>query len=228
MLKFEHANIGYGECKIVKQLNLSVSVGQRVCILGPSGSGKTTILKALWDETQLLGGILKNTFESQSVIFQYDGLFEWLTVRENLEVAIETLEPIEIERMANKLGIGLLLDEYCSRLSGGQKQRVQIMRALLAKSELLIIDEPTSSLDMVNKRRFVELLLTNLDQQTAMILVTHDLEEAVLLSDYIYIINQGHICKVIENVSCDQRILGNTNLNQVINQIREVIINEVS
>ncbi len=226
MLMFEAVTIGYDGMAVVSDINLRVSRGQRISIVGPSGSGKTTILKAMWEEDQVLSGTVQNSFESQSVIFQHAGLFEFLTARENIEVTIKGVTQEQIEQLAIKLGVDQVLDKYVSKLSGGQMQRVQILRALLASSELLILDEPTSSLDMVNKEMFVSLLLANLSTKTGVVLVTHDLEEAVLLSDYIYVVSNGRLIKQFENIKNQNRIRTDRQFIQTVADLREVILNE--
>lgn len=226
MLKFEHANIGYEDTCVIKDFNLQLKYGQKVCIVGPSGSGKTTLLKMIWSEAKLLGGEFTNTYQDMSVIFQQDGLFEWLTVYDNIKVTLPNAKDEQINLLATNLGIENLLNRYSSKLSGGQKQRVQILRALLANSELLIVDEPTSSLDMINKELFVELLLANLDSNTSIILVTHDLEEAALLADQIFVLKDGEIKDQIENIEACERYLGSESLNSIVNQVREVIRSE--
>lgn len=226
MLRFSAATIGYDNIAVVEDMDLCLNRGERVSIVGPSGSGKTTILKAIWNEAELISGTLEDTFASQSVIFQHAGLFDFLTARENISVTVPSASYLQVEAMAEKLGVLDILDSYVSKLSGGQAQRVQILRALLASSELLIIDEPTSSLDMVNKEMFINLLLDNLSIDTSVILVTHDLEEAVLLSDHIYIVSGGRIVKSLKNIEAKDRTRSNNQFTKVVGELREVILNE--
>lgn len=226
MLKFEAVTIGYDDMAVVNDINLNVDRGQRISIVGPSGSGKTTILKAIWNEAEVLSGVIENKFESQSVIFQHAGLFDFLTARENIEVTVKDCLDEQVNELAAKLGVDHVLDSYVSKLSGGQMQRVQILRALLASSQLLILDEPTSSLDMVNKEMFVNLLLDNLDQSTSVVLVTHDLEEAVLLSDYIYVVSGNRIVQSFENIDSKQRVRTSGEFIETVASLREVILSE--
>ncbi len=226
MLKFDAVTVGYDDIAIVNDITLNVDRGQKISLVGPSGSGKTTILKTIWNEADVLSGSVVNQFDTQSVIFQHAGLFEFLTARENIEVTIKGVTQEQIEQLAIKLGVDQVLDKYVSKLSGGQMQRVQILRALLASSQLLILDEPTSSLDMVNKEMFVKLLIENLDVDTSVVLVTHDLEEAVLLSDYIYVVSNGRIVKAFENIDAECRVRTSDQFLTTVTKLREVILNE--
>lgn len=226
MLEFAGVTIGYRTTPIVNDFDLKIKSGQKVAIVGPSGSGKSTILRALWNEADIINGQIVNSFESQSVVFQHNGLFEWLTARENLQITAPHSSNHVIEEMAKQFKISDVLDKYCSQISGGQQQRIQIMRGLLTSSQLLIMDEPTSSLDMVNKSFFSQLLMENIYEQTAVLLVTHDLEEALLIADHIIVINQGRVIESVDNVAADQRIRNSQSFDERLAKLREVILNE--
>ena len=196
---------GQGRIKVLSGIDLDVEEGSFVALLGPSGCGKTTLMNVVSGLVEPTSGTMKRGGVdvapddlSLGYIFQEPRLLQWKTVEENIEFALEAREiPEEVwdERIERYLGmVGLLKDRtnYPSRLSGGMKQRVAIARALATEPEILLMDEPFSSLDEITANELREELLDIWQQeQKTVLFVTHDINEAVFLSDYIYMMNSN-------------------------------------
>lgn len=179
---------GKTRIKVLDHLSLDVKSGDFVSILGPSGSGKTTLLKYIAG----FYGDRKPTRDIFMVFQDFNQLFPWRTLGENISYAIvKTNKGITKIASADKALNALKevdLDEfyhyYPHQLSGGMKQRGALARALAVESKVLLMDEPFSSLDAENKKTAYELLLKIWKKnKLTIIFVTHDLEEATLLSD---------------------------------------------
>ncbi len=191
-------NTPEGETEAVKNLNLSVQSGEFVSIVGPSGCGKSTILS-------IIAGLLKPTSGTISVntnsitgyMLQKDYLFEWRTVFDNVCLGAEIQKNLTEEKKeyANQLldqyGLKDFKNSYPSQLSGGMKQRVALIRTLLLKPELLLLDEPFSALDYQTRLFVADEIGTIIrkEKKTA-ILVTHDISEAISLSDKVFVLTK--------------------------------------
>jgi len=194
---------GQGRILVLDGVDLDVESGAFVSLLGPSGCGKTTLMNVISglvtpDEgTMRRGGRdVSSSDLSLGYIFQEPRLLNWKTVSENIEFALEARDVPESEweeRIERYLGMVNLEDEgdnYPTRLSGGMKQRVAIARALATEPEIMLMDEPFSSLDEITARDLREELLDIWKREEKTVLfVTHDINEAVFLSDYIYMMN---------------------------------------
>ncbi len=190
-----------GATPAVTDVDLHVRPGEFVSIIGPSGCGKSTLLNAL-------AGFLKPTVGSvrvdgepvsgpsaeRGVVFQQYSLFPWKTVRQNVEFGLKMKGMGKAQRRAaarTLLGLAGLLgfeNHYPDRLSGGMKQRVGIVRALATGPRILLLDEPFGALD-AQTRTIMQQILTNMWQQlkTSVLFVTHDIDEAIYLSDRVYV-----------------------------------------
>jgi NitT/TauT family transport system ATP-binding protein len=189
-----------GPVDAVTNTSISVNPGQFVSIIGPSGCGKSTLLNAV-------AGFLKPTSGSVTVddepvarpsadrgmVFQQYSLFPWKTVRENVEFGLKMKGMDRSRRESSArtlLGLAGLLDfenQYPESLSGGMKQRVGIIRALATGPKVLLLDEPFGALD-AQTRLIMQQILTNIWQRlkTSVLFVTHDIDEAIFLSDRVY------------------------------------------
>lgn len=192
----------------LKQINMSANKNEFISIVGPSGCGKSTLLRIIMGlETSTRGHVL---FKGQSVVsgkvnthmamvFQSFGLFPWLTVIENVEFGLESINMPKAQRREKSLSViqevGLEGFEgaYPRELSGGMKQRVGIARALVIDPEILLMDEPFSSLDPLTAEALREEVLkvwsNEFTTPDVVIMVTHNIEEAVYLSDKIIILS---------------------------------------
>jgi len=194
--------------EVVAPTDLEIQPGQIINLLGPSGCGKSTLLRilsglakpssgqVLW-HGQPLDGNLPNT----AIVFQSFALFPWLTVLENVEAPLEArgVGPVERRkralRMLDTVGLDGFETAYPKELSGGMKQRVGFARALVVEPEVLFMDEPFSALDVLTaeslRGELMELWLSKKMPTSAIFIVTHNIEEAVLLADRILVLGKN-------------------------------------
>ena len=190
-----------GEVAAVSDVDIDVAPGEFVSIIGPSGCGKSTLLNALAGflkpsagRVLLDGEPVGKPSADRGMVFQQYSLFPWKTVRENVEFGLKMkgLGRSERQRAARTLlGLAGLLafeDYYPDRLSGGMKQRVGIVRALATSPRVLLLDEPFGALD-AQTRLIMQQILTNMWQRLriSVLFVTHDIDEAIFLSDRVYV-----------------------------------------
>jgi NitT/TauT family transport system ATP-binding protein len=207
-----YAQPSQNRIQVISPTDLSVLPGEILALLGPSGSGKSTMLRMLsglstpsagqvyWHQTPI-----SKAETNVSIVFQSFALFPWLTVLENVEAPLQARGVDQEERRARSMkmldtvGLDGFEAAYPKELSGGMKQRVGFARALVVEPEVLFMDEPFSALDVLtaeNLRSELLELWTNKTMPTkAVFLVTHNIEEAVLLADRIVVLgrNPGHI-----------------------------------
>jgi len=185
----------------VKSVSLNVQPGEFVSLIGPSGCGKSTLMNAVAGFIKASGGVLTldggaidGPGSDRGVVFQQYSLFPWMTVRKNVEFGLRMkgVSPSQRETQARTLlGLAGLLafeNHYPSQLSGGMKQRVGIVRALATGPQVLLMDEPFGALDS-QTRSVMQEILTNMWQRLrlSVLFITHDIEEAIFLSDRIYV-----------------------------------------
>ena len=189
----------------VHNVSMTIDAGEFVAIVGPSGSGKTTLLRMISGLDQptsgsvLFHGVpIPEPNPRISMVFQSFALLPWKTVKENVLLALHTKQMPEQEReriaslQLSKVGLHNFAHHYPSELSGGMKQRVGIARALAVNPEVLLLDEPFSALDEVTALDLRKQLLDLWQEKKAndsYILVTHLVEEAVLLADTVYVMS---------------------------------------
>src|SRR3989344_695582 len=197
-----------------KNVSLEIYPNEIVSIVGPSGCGKTTLIKSLAGFLQPTKGsvsyknkVLNSPNPEIGIIFQNHKPFPWLTVEGNIASGLYKLSKDEQEKRVNKylkrIGLSDFRKEYPHQLSGGMRQRVSLARALANEPNILLLDEPFSSLDPQTKTLMQELMLSIWEEtQKTLLFVTHDIEEAIFLSDKIYVMSSkpGEITKVIDNL----------------------------
>lgn len=204
------------EIPVLADISLEVKQGEIISILGESGCGKSTLLNIIGgfekaDKGQVLldGGLVDQANRKCIMLFQDYGLLPWRSVLRNVELGLEGLKLHSAERKEKAfhylelVGLQGKGDLFPHELSGGMKQRVGIARALALQPELILMDEPFAALDTFNRYYLQnELLRIQRQEKTTTILVTHDIDEAIYLSDRIFIMhpNPGHIHKEI-NIS---------------------------
>ncbi len=207
---------GKGKFVAVKNINLNIEKGQIVCIIGHSGCGKSTILNAIAGMTNpsngsviLNGKEIKSPGPDRGIVFQNYSLLPWLTVYQNIfqavDAALKEKSKLEKHNLTEKYLRMVNLWEHREKhphaLSGGMKQRVAIARAFAIDPEVLLLDEPFGALDALTKASLhIELLkLWNLTQRSkTIIMVTHDIEEAIFLADRIVVMNNGPAATIRE------------------------------
>ncbi|WP_141264315.1 MULTISPECIES: ABC transporter ATP-binding protein [unclassified Neomoorella] len=196
----------------LQDLSFSVFPREFLCILGPSGCGKTTLLRIIaglepdyQGTVTLEGEPISGPGLERGVVFQEHRLLPWLTVTENLELALHKSnnggKRELIRSYVQLVGLSGFEDAYPSQLSGGMAQRVAIARALINKPKLLLMDEPFGALDALTRLRMQQEILRIWEKEkTTVLLVTHDIEEAVYLGDKIIVLSQrpGTIKRIVE------------------------------
>jgi NitT/TauT family transport system ATP-binding protein len=185
----------------VRDVSLHVAPGEFVSIIGPSGCGKSTLLnvvagfsKATEGEVRLDGRVISGPGSDRGVVFQQYSLFPWMSVRKNVEFGLrmQGMPASKRETTARTLlGLAGLLafeNHYPDQLSGGMKQRVGIVRALATSPQVMLMDEPFGALDS-QTRVVMQQILTNMWQRLrlSVLFITHDIEEAIFLSDRVYV-----------------------------------------
>ncbi len=196
----------------VKEISLHIKPGEFVCLLGPSGCGKSTLLRIIAGLNAVTSGVvsyhgqpLKGVNPYTTIVFQTFALYPWLTVQENVEIALKArgVAPAERVERALKLidivGLDGFESAYPRELSGGMRQKVGFARAMAVEPELLCLDEPFSALDVLSaealRGELMELWLNKKIPTKAILMVTHNIEEAVFMADRIVIMGKdpGHI-----------------------------------
>jgi NitT/TauT family transport system ATP-binding protein len=205
VLRVSDLALGYGEEPVLEGVSLEVPGGKFVTLVGPSGSGKTSILRAI---TGLLtphsGRVdLEDSQQSVGFLFQDDALLPWRTVRENVALGLrirkvsKTTALTEADGWLNRLGLDGFGRRFPHELSGGQRKRVAIAQVLALKPRLLLMDEPFAALDAIVRTRITQELLNWVEREhLSVLLVTHDLEEALTVSDTVYLLSQGPRARV--------------------------------
>jgi NitT/TauT family transport system ATP-binding protein len=229
LLKLENVGKSYGFGKklfqAVRGVNLEIKAGEYVCLLGPSGCGKSTLLRIITGlnpatEGTILyrGQPLHGVNPHATIVFQSFALYPWLTVEENVDVALKArgVAPEQRRQRALKLidtvGLDGFESAYPRELSGGMRQKVGFARAMAVEPELLCLDEPFSALDVLSaealRGELMELWLSKAIPTKAILMVTHNIEEAVLMADRIVVMakDPGHVVtEIAVNISQPRR-----------------------
>src|SRR6266699_1285949 len=201
-LRIEEASVSFGFIEVFRHLSLEISRGEFVAVVGPSGCGKTTLLN-------LFSGFLKpssgNVICSGRVrmVYQHDSLFPWQTAAQNIALGLRDLNSEgererQVREMLRLINLEEFADHYPHQLSGGMRQRVELARALAGDTDILLLDEPFSSLDYLTRLRMRRELVRMLEElPRTVMLVTHDNEEAAQLADRILVLSDrpAHICR---------------------------------
>ncbi len=210
MLQLQNVKKSYDGVTILHDINLEIQEGEIVSILGPSGCGKTTLLNLILGITDVDSGniifngenLTKTPMEKRgfNIVFQDYALFPNLNVYQNIVYGLRNKPDLsskeEVEDLIHLLGLEEHLLKKIEQLSGGQKQRVALARTLVMKPKILLLDEPLSALDGVIKESIKDRIKTIAKEyHLTTIIVTHDPEEALTLSDRVMIINKGRIAQ---------------------------------
>lgn len=201
-LRIEDASVTFGPVEVFRNLSLEISRGEFVAVVGPSGCGKTTLLN-------LLSGFLKPSTGTVTcsgrvrTVYQQDSLFPWQTAEQNIAMGFRNLNNVaernqQLEVMLRLIRLEEFAAHYPHQLSGGMRQRVELARALAGATDILLLDEPFSSLDYLTRLRLRKELARMLEElPRTVVLVTHDIEEAAQLADRIVVLSDrpAHICR---------------------------------
>jgi nitrate/nitrite transport system ATP-binding protein len=192
-----------GPAEIVRDFTLHVAEGEFVCVVGHSGCGKSTVLSIVMGLNQpTTGGVVIGGREisgpgtDRGVVFQSATLLPWLTVRDNVRLSLDQVRsgapPAEAERYLDAVGLGGQGARYPRELSAGMQQRVGIARAFALEPRLLLLDEPFSLLDALTRMDLQDQLMTLWEaKRKTVIMVTHDVDEALLLADRVVMMTSG-------------------------------------
>ena len=206
MMKITNLTHYYNKDKALENINLEIKSGEFIAIIGESGSGKSTLLSVLSTLLKPTSGdiIYENTnykdikniddFRKNNIgfIFQFHYLINYLSVKENINLANEKASKEEIFDLLKLLGIQNLIDKYPNEISGGQRQRVAIARALINNPKIIFADEPTGNLDSKNSLNVFEIFKKLSQEQVTIIVATHD-KNLAKFANKIYEVKDGKI-----------------------------------
>ena len=205
MLQISHLSADYGGKPALADINLTLDSGELLVVLGPSGCGKTTLLNLIagfvpyqHGSITLEGQLVEGPGAERGVVFQHEGLLPWRNVQDNVALGLQLAGVDKAARretavrMLKKVGLEGAEKRFIWQLSGGQRQRVGIARALAANPQLLLLDEPFGALDAFTREQMQTLLLS-LWHETGkqVLLITHDIEEAVFMATELVLLSPG-------------------------------------
>lgn len=200
MLRVRGLTVGYGGEPVIDGVDLDLEAGRFASLIGPSGSGKTSILRVVTSLVQPLHGSVELDVDGREIgfLFQDDALLPWRTVRQNVTLGLKIRDvasgdaDTQADDWLARLGLEGFGDRYPGQLSGGQRKRVAIAQVLALSPKLLLMDEPFAALDAIVRTRITQDLLDWVErEQLTVLLVTHDLEEAISVSDEVHVLGQG-------------------------------------
>lgn len=215
-LRFKSVSYSYGLEPLFDRLSLSMEAGKIHALIGGSGSGKTTLLKlAMGTLAPTEGEILRpksnrDSLQETGYVAQEYGLFDWLTVESNIRLGLGAARRADdsnerIHQIAKRLGIQDALYKFPRELSGGMRQRCSVARALIGAPGLLCMDEPFSALDIINREKSKELLKEiQSDTKTTTLFVSHDIHDALEVSDYIHVVARSNEGCSLRAISVDE------------------------
>ncbi|VGP66260.1 Taurine import ATP-binding protein TauB [Klebsiella variicola] len=216
MLQISHLSADYGGKPALADINLTLESGELLVVLGPSGCGKTTLLNLIagfvpyqHGSITLKGQRVTGPGAERGVVFQNEGLLPWRNVQDNVALGLQLAGLDKAQRrqaaaqMLKKVGLEGAEKRFIWQLSGGQRQRVGIARALAANPQLLLLDEPFGALDAFTREQMQTLLLT-LWHETGkqVLLITHDIEEAIFMATELVLLSPGP-GRVVERLPLD-------------------------
>ncbi|EPP7095135.1 TPA: taurine ABC transporter ATP-binding subunit [Klebsiella michiganensis] len=205
MLQISHLSADYGGKPALADINLTLDSGELLVVLGPSGCGKTTLLNLIagfvpyqHGSITLEGQRVEGPGADRGVVFQHEGLLPWRNVQDNVALGLQLAGVDKTQRrataaqMLKKVGLEGAEKRFIWQLSGGQRQRVGIARALAANPQQLLLDEPFGALDAFTREQMQTLLLS-LWHETGkkVLLITHDIEEAVFMATELVLLSPG-------------------------------------
>lgn len=233
--------------QVLEDIALQIGEGEIIALLGPSGCGKSTILNIAAGfeapdagKVLFLGEPVTVPSSQRGVVFQSDVLFPWLTVRQNIAygLKLQKLESLSMEKKCGKyidlVGLKGFEHYYPHQLSGGMKQRVALARVLVMEPKMLLMDEPFGSLDAQTRISMQQLLMSISDQLNPSVLfVTHDVEEALILADRIYVMSKlpGRIIHEISVPFPKPRpisLLGNPLFSETKGEILQLLFDQIN
>lgn len=214
MIKISNLHKNFGDLHVLKGIDLQVNQGDIIAIIGPSGSGKSTLLHCINKlEEPTAGHIfidnediinpecnINAVRQKVGMVFQHFNLFPHMTVMKNLEKPAKIVKKLDnrtilekSQMLLNKVGLLDKADTYPDQLSGGQKQRAAIVRALMMNPEIMLFDEPTSSLDPEITKEVLHTMKQLAEEKMTMLIVTHEIGFAKEVASKILFMSNGEI-----------------------------------
>lgn len=242
MINVNNLSVSYGEEKVLHNISLNIEKNATFAIIGPSGCGKTTLLYSLAGlarpasgSISINGEELKSVRKSTGLILQNYGLLPWKNVWDNIAFPLKARrgDKEEIKEKVSGILRNLNLLEHSKKfpdeLSGGQKQRVAIGRTLALEPDILLMDEASSALDAITKEHIQNLILDIYrEKQLTLIMVTHNIEEAVFLGEKIAVMKDGKIKSIIENPYFGEKDLrNNIEFYKICMEVRKVLNEQI-
>ena len=232
-LKIKNLNKAFQDINLFQDFNIEIKEHTISCILGPSGCGKTTLLNMISNTVKSDSGHFEGFNEKIiSYIFQEPRLLPWKTVKENISFILKDKELSAeqnkiIDKYIRLVELENFVNYYPSKLSGGMKQRVAIARAFSYPSDLILMDEPLKALDLKLKLNLMKAFrrIWQFDKRTV-IFVTHDIDEALLLGNEIYVFSRAPVKinkKFTINTSVSERSLNKPEILEIKNNILKII-----
>lgn len=204
-------SVGKATIKVLDDIVLAIKEGEFSCIIGPNGSGKTTLIKIIAGIESPSSGVYQNTGEI-SYLPQQDSLLPWFTLRENIELpgrinsTLTKKIQTDIDKYLKKYKLSKFADFYPGEISGGMKQKTALIRAIAYRPRIIAMDEPFSALDAITRIEMQQMLADLwFEYKPTILCVTHDIDEAIFLSDRIFVLSDrpGKIIKTF-NVGIDR------------------------
>lgn len=206
MLKLENIGKSYGNKKIFDGFSCEFEKNKFTVILGPSGSGKTTLLNIISGLDKDFSGSITSSSENISYVFQEERLLDWKNIEGNMKFVLNNMDTVFEERMNNILKIMELADkkyDIVRNLSGGERRRVSIARAFFYPGEIILMDEALKGLDILLKQSIIKKILEIFDlEKKTIISVSHDVDEALLMADRVYVLSKAP-AKIVDRIDID-------------------------
>lgn len=222
MLDIYIQNKTYNKNLVIEGIELEIKDGEFISILGPSGCGKSTFLNILANLDDDFKGHIEMPFDNISFMFQDDRLLPWLSIKENLLLVSKNKDLNEIKRVLKLIGLENILDEFPKSLSGGMKRRVALARAFINKPQLILLDEPFTSLDFPTSQELkYEFIKLCKEFNPIVILVSHDLSEAILFSNRIFFLSKNPAKVILEFDNPNNQSFEMKQIDKIKNEILE-------
>jgi len=222
MINIDIKDKRFNKKDILKDINISIKQSEFLSIIGPSGCGKSTLLNIVANLDEKYNGHVDGDFSNISFMFQDHRLLPWMSVKENLLLISKTKDLDEIKQLVKLVGLDNILDEYPNKLSGGMARRVSLVRAFINKPSLILLDEPFISLDYPTSVSLKKDFLNFCKEfNPTVILVTHDISEAIHLSDRILFLSKNPAQIIYEFKNINNQEFNLKKIDEIKNKILE-------